>query len=226
MASNVEGGPRKGSSYRRPVTGYPRGEQTRQRIIRAAVELFGNDGFDRISTRDIASRAGVRAPVLHYYFDGKEGLYQACVEQMQTHANRLLQPVIDSVRRRLAGPISRDGLIDCVCYIYDQTAEIFAREELDGGLRRQFHELLCELVGRIIGKSPRDEQTRIRVVTLGSQLSVFNHARRRALADIGWTEVNPRELQLLRATVREQTEAMLRAAAVADPIAKKPRRKR
>ena len=154
MASNVEGGPRRGSSYRRPATGYPRGEQTRQRIIRAAVELFGNDGFDRISKRDIASRAGVRAPVLHYYFDGKEGLYLACVEHMQTHANRLLQPVIDSVRRRLAGPISRDGLIDCVCYIYDQTAEIFAREELDGGLRRQFHELLCGLWGRIIGKSP------------------------------------------------------------------------
>jgi TetR/AcrR family transcriptional regulator, regulator of cefoperazone and chloramphenicol sensitivity len=232
-------GYKKSSGRRRPAAGYARGEETRLRIIRAAVELFGNQGFDRVSTRDIAARAGVNAPVLQYYFEGKEGLYLACIEYMQLHTTKLLRPVIDTVRKRLERKMTRDGLIDCVCYIYEQAADFLlthseidswkrfaawdvldrdripcsAHKALDMGIRREFRQLMCELVGRIIGKPPTDEQTRVRVLTLGSQLSCFHDARRKALDDLGWTEVNERGLQLLKAVVREQTAAALRAAA-------------
>jgi TetR/AcrR family transcriptional regulator, regulator of cefoperazone and chloramphenicol sensitivity len=232
-------GYRKSPGRRRAAAGYARGEETRLRIIRAAVELFGQKGFDRVSTRDIAARADVNAPVLQYYFEGKEGLYVACIEYMQLHTTKLLRPVIDTVRKRLEGRMSREGLIDCVCYIYEQAADFLlthseinawkrfaawdvldrdnvpcsAHKVLDMGIRREFRQLMCELVGRIIGKPPQDEQTRIRVVTLGSQLSVFHDARQKALDDLGWTEVNERGLELLKSVVREQTAAALRAAA-------------
>jgi TetR/AcrR family transcriptional regulator, regulator of cefoperazone and chloramphenicol sensitivity len=88
-----------------------------------------------------------------------------------------------------------------------------AYKVLNMGIRREFRQLMCELVGRIIGKPPQDEQTRIRVVTLGSQLSVFHDARQKALDGLGWTEVNERGLELLKSVVREQTSAALRAAA-------------
>jgi len=231
-------GYRKSPGRRRPAAGYARGEETRLRIIRAAVELFGQKGFDRVSTRDIAARADVNAPVLQYYFEGKEGLYVACIEYMQLHTTKLLRPVIDTVRKRLEGRMNREGLIDCVCYIYEQAADFLlthseinawkrfaawdvldrdnvpcsAQKVLDMGIRREFRQLMCELVGRIIGKPPQDEQTRIRVVTLGSQLSVFHDARQKALDDLGWTEVNERGLELLKSVVREQTAAALRAA--------------
>jgi AcrR family transcriptional regulator len=232
-------GYRKSAGRRRPAAGYARGEETRLRIIRAAVELFGNQGFERTSTRDIAARAGVNAPVLQYYFEGKEGLYLACIEYMQLHSRKLLQPVIDTVRKRLEGKMTREGLIDCVCYVYEQVAEFLlthseidawkrfaawdvldrdnvpcsAHKALDMGIRREYRQLMCELVGRIIGKPPTDEQTRIRVVTLGSQLSVFHDARQKALGDLGWTEVNQKGVQLLKEVVREQTAAALRVAA-------------
>jgi len=225
--------------HRGPVAGYPRGEETRKRIIQAAVELFGNAGFDRVSTREIASRARVRAPVLQYYFNGKEGLYLACIEQMRADADMLLQPVIDTVRKKLsARHISRNSLIACVCYIYAQAAGFLllhsehpartrlaaldilwgdidsgaVREVPEGSLRHQFRELLCELVGRIIGKSPEDEQTRLRVMTFGSQIAIFHHARQQSLADIGWTQVSERELKLLQSIILGQIEAALRAA--------------
>ncbi|MFP3616373.1 TetR family transcriptional regulator, partial [Paraburkholderia sp. SIMBA_050] len=60
--------------------GYQRGEETRAKIIEAALSLFGERGFEGASTRDIAEHAGVNAPALVYYFDNKEGVYQACVE--------------------------------------------------------------------------------------------------------------------------------------------------
>ena len=51
--------------------GYQRGEETRARIVDAALALFGEYGFDGASTRDIAERAGVNAPAIGYYFDNK-----------------------------------------------------------------------------------------------------------------------------------------------------------
>src|SRR6185312_1309491 len=65
---------------RPPAGGYARGDETRERIIDAAVKLFGERGFAAASTRDIATAAGVNAPALQYYFENKEGLYQACAE--------------------------------------------------------------------------------------------------------------------------------------------------
>ncbi len=60
---------------RRPSAGgYARGDETRLRIIEAAIESFGEHGFEAASTRDIAARAGVNAPALQYYFENKEGV--------------------------------------------------------------------------------------------------------------------------------------------------------
>ncbi len=60
--------------------GYARGDETRQRIVEAAMNLFGEYGFDGASTRDIAAAAGVNAPALQYYFGNKQGVYLACCE--------------------------------------------------------------------------------------------------------------------------------------------------
>jgi AcrR family transcriptional regulator len=63
------------AKHRHSVTGgYTRGEETRARIIAAAMRLFGEKGYEAASTRDIAAAAGVNAPALQYYFDKKEGV--------------------------------------------------------------------------------------------------------------------------------------------------------
>jgi len=49
-------------------------EQTRQRILRAAVEEFGAKGYSGARTAAIAARAGVNQQLISYYFDGKQGL--------------------------------------------------------------------------------------------------------------------------------------------------------
>lgn len=68
--------------------GYARGDETRQRIIEAAIELFGERGFAGASTREIAAMAGVNAPALQYYFENKEGVYRACVEAIAENGRK------------------------------------------------------------------------------------------------------------------------------------------
>ena len=55
-------------------------EDTRQRIIAAALRLFGQIGYTQASTRLIAETAGVNEVTLFRHFGSKKNLLLACVE--------------------------------------------------------------------------------------------------------------------------------------------------
>src|SRR4051794_5472607 len=52
-------------------------QQTRQRILDAALELFRENGFDQTTMREIAAAAGVANGAAYYYFRSKEELVMA-----------------------------------------------------------------------------------------------------------------------------------------------------
>src|SRR6201994_488927 len=92
--------------------GYARGEETRARIVTAALRMFGERGFEAASTRDIATLAGVNAPALQYYFDNKEGLYLACVEHIVKRVWDYIGDALTAAERALAENESDAELID------------------------------------------------------------------------------------------------------------------
>ncbi len=53
---------------------------TRQRIIQAAIQLFGKQGYSQTSTRAIAEAAGVNEVTLFRQFGRKKDLLIACIE--------------------------------------------------------------------------------------------------------------------------------------------------
>lgn len=53
------------------------GDHTRDRILEAAVELFGRDGFDRTTVRAIAKRCGITDAALYYHFRSKRNILTA-----------------------------------------------------------------------------------------------------------------------------------------------------
>jgi len=62
--------------------GRPKGDQqdTRQALIDAARESFSRYGYRKISTRQIAQKAGVDAAMIRYYFGSKANLFEAMVK--------------------------------------------------------------------------------------------------------------------------------------------------
>ena len=55
---------------------------TREKIVAAALETFGERGFDGARTRDIARRAGVNQGLITYHFSSKEKLWKASVDRI------------------------------------------------------------------------------------------------------------------------------------------------
>jgi AcrR family transcriptional regulator len=56
-------------------------EETRDRILAAALELFRKRGFEATTMRDVAAEAGVATGAAYYYFRSKHDLVMAFYEQ-------------------------------------------------------------------------------------------------------------------------------------------------
>ncbi|MCO1336882.1 TetR/AcrR family transcriptional regulator [Microbulbifer sp. OS29] len=67
------------------------------RLIEAARECFLSDEYHRVTTRQIAAKAGVAVSMIRYYFGSKDGLYEDMIRQT-------LLPLIDAVEQ-----LSLDG---------------------------------------------------------------------------------------------------------------------
>ncbi|VTP61022.1 HTH-type transcriptional repressor AcnR [Serratia rubidaea] len=78
---------------------HPRGEQARQQLIAAAVEVFGEYGLEGATTRVIAQRAGQNIAAITYYFNSKEGLYLAVAQWIADFIQQTFQPLADEIDR-------------------------------------------------------------------------------------------------------------------------------
>lgn len=57
----------------------------RERLVRAAEELFAEKGFAAAAVHEITDRAGVNRALLYYYFEDKQALHRAVIEEGVTH---------------------------------------------------------------------------------------------------------------------------------------------
>src|SRR6185312_7947424 len=64
-----------------PVRGRDR-EVTRAAILAAAEQEFAKHGLESARTEDIAERSGVTKGMIYHYFESKEKLYEAALEQL------------------------------------------------------------------------------------------------------------------------------------------------
>ena len=55
-------------------------EDTRETILRAALQAFAEKGYDGAGTREITTQAGVNHGLIPYYFGSKEKLWQEAVD--------------------------------------------------------------------------------------------------------------------------------------------------
>ena len=55
-------------------------EDTRQKILAKALELFSVHGYDAVSVGQIAAAVGIKAPSLYNHFPSKRAIFDAIVE--------------------------------------------------------------------------------------------------------------------------------------------------
>ncbi len=221
------------TAHFRPAA-HQRGEETRARILEAALELFASSGFEGASTRTIAEQAGVNLPAIQYYFGSKEGLYRAVVEQFSQQMQAGVAPIGQRIRTELAsGQPSRRKLIDLLCDMLDvvialilddsvpdreSRQKFFARMEvepnevfdaLQGEMIRHVSQPMCEIIGRLIDRPPDDEKVLLQSMTLIGQAKIFcGWGTNRVLH---WETIGEARIRAAQSVVRENVQAIFRS---------------
>ncbi len=56
---------------------------TKERILRAALELFARDGYDGVGMQRIAKAIGIKAPSIYKHYKGKRDIFEAILRRME-----------------------------------------------------------------------------------------------------------------------------------------------
>ena len=213
---------------------YACGHDTRRRILETAITLFAQRGFQGASTRAIAQRARVSLPALQYYFGGKHGLHQACIEYITADVRGRLGPPAERARAALdAGALGREQLLQLLRSVIEPLIEalatdrpeswalFFARaqneqseafEAIQQLISGRLLQLLTELIARLLGQTHAGPEAQIRAVAIIGQATLVRRSRLLMLSTIGWPDFDAERLTVLKSVLWRSIEASLGGA--------------
>ena len=92
-------------------------EDTRERILEQALELFSEKGYDSVSVGEIARAVGIKAPSLYTHFPSKQAIFDAIVESTAAHYEKDTDEIsihVQDVKQDFAlfAHISEDALVE------------------------------------------------------------------------------------------------------------------
>jgi TetR/AcrR family transcriptional regulator len=112
----------------KPRHDHERADQTRGRILRAAVRQFSQHGLAGARIDAIAHEAGVNKALLYYYFRAKSGLYNAALEDASSYVMASATAALD------AGASAGESLLHFTLNHFDRMA---SQHEFQGLLQHE-----------------------------------------------------------------------------------------
>lgn len=99
-------------------------EDTKQRILEKALDLFSSNGYDSVSVGEIAKAVGIKAPSLYNHFASKQAIFDAIVESTAAQYERDTGKIDIHVQNAaqdfpVFSEISEDMLVEKVRQIFD-----------------------------------------------------------------------------------------------------------
>jgi AcrR family transcriptional regulator len=214
----------------------PRGAATRAALVAAALERFGERGFEAASTREIAAAAGANVAAIAYHFGGKEGLRAACADFIAATIGDVFAGAVGvaSDPSRMAGAQARDALARLVEALAEAiVVRAAARPIVRFMLREMFepsaafervfqaiaplHIRACALWSRAAGAPAESEATRLALFALIGQVIYFRLARPVILRRMNWRDIGPAEAAAIKRLIVANLDASLEASRRTDP---------
>jgi len=202
----------------------------RERLIRAAIDIFAANGFNATTTRMLADRAQVNLSAIPYYFRSKEGLYLAAVAHIADVLGTRLDPFMEELSAlsakgldpETARALLREGLATMVAVMCGDPAtlpfsKIIVQEQMaptaafDLIYPRVMERVLkgfAALIAAATGESDRRECD-LQAVLLIGQVMVFRAGRATAVRRLGMEGYNAKEIAEIQDVIKSRAMAVL-----------------
>jgi TetR/AcrR family transcriptional regulator, regulator of cefoperazone and chloramphenicol sensitivity len=211
------------------------GEATRQRLIDAALAVFGEFGFDGASTRMLADKAGANLAAIPYHFRSKEGLYRAAAQYIVDRMAEQTLPLLDEIEQALRNaPLPRDRALDLMHRYTDTLVAILVgsqeagswaafimREQLQPGaafdvlyegMMRRVDDAGTGLLASLFKRSKNDPTVNMKAIAILGQILIFRTCRQAALRRLGWKEFSAERLKQIQLMIRENVDLIVAGA--------------
>lgn len=208
-----------------------KGAMAREKMLHAALVVFGKHGFDGATTRMLAQEANMNLGAIPYYFGSKEDLYAEAADYL---ASFIEVRQAEHLQRLKAAAHSSDDpavLSDLVvAFLMDQAREIltenvptswmhfFLRAQAEQGqafecLNRRVIEpaqaVLTEVVGRILGRA-HDDPVTLTLAFLGIHQALYIRlADSMLMKRMQWDAITPERMESLLKTVEQAIRSQL-----------------
>ena len=203
------------------------------RLLEAAVDVFGRHGFEAATTRLIAREAGANIAAIPYYYSGKEGLYRAAVGYIVTKVETQVAAVLEEIRNRsFTGAKSREAALALLERLLEKiinfmvgspqaprVARIILREQLYpssayeiifNGFLAPVLDSVATLVTAITGE-PSSRSAKLRAWAVIGQIIAFRVGRETMVRALDLEGYSAKEMLEIRRIILEQTRGAMEA---------------
>lgn len=217
----------------------PAAEATRMALVMAALKLFGGQGYDGTSTREIAAAANANIGSIAYHFGSKQGLRLAAadyiVDTIQSVAGQALgsttlaQPepataddaeaqIEAAVERMVGFIVARPEAGEIVQFVLRElSTPTDALDRIYSGVFEPLHRRLCQLWAAATGEEAESERTRITIFMMIGQVVYFRIARAAVVRRMGWPDIGPVEAAKIVGLAKENVAAVIAARKAGKP---------
>lgn len=203
----------------------------RERLLEAAVDIFGKHGYEAATTRMITAEAGANIAAIPYYFGGKEGLYRAVITHVVEIFNQEIGGLLEDIQAiSLTGDIDRNLALSKLQHLIEKLiqlvvgssqgqrfARIIMREQTNPSsdydqIYSGFMEPVLNTVAKLVmaASGERSEhRAKLRSMALIGQVLAFRFARETIVRSLKLKGYNREELDQIQEVISEHIRAIL-----------------
>ncbi len=197
----------------------------------SALRLFGTQGFDGTSTREIAAAAKANIGSIAYHFGGKDGLRMAAADYIVETMEQVARPVLGAIDQSLAAGmtpemaekqimavvermvffiVARPEAGEIVQFILRELAvPTPALDRIYSGLFEPIHTRLCRIWEQATGEPAESDDTKLTTFTMIGQVIYFRIGRLAVVRRMGWGEIGPGEAAQIIEAVKSNVNAII-----------------
>jgi AcrR family transcriptional regulator len=222
-------------SVKTPSSKSKAGSSAQDRLLEAAVDVFGEHGFEAATTRMIAREAGVNIAAIPYYYSGKEGLYRATVSYAVDKIKTQVAAILEEIDKgSSAGSASQEAALALLEKLLEKiinfmvgspqaprVARIILREQLYPSSAYEiifdgFMAPVIDSIAILIMAASEESSSRtgkLRAMAIMGQILAFRVGRETMVRALGLKGYSAEEIAEIRQVILEQTRAAIKALA-------------
>lgn len=207
---------------------------SQDKLIEAAIAVFGDKGYEGTSTRDIAAAAGVNHAAISYYFSGKEALYAACLDAIAVECRAEMGDIPRHLQAAMqGGKADRDlcwaaieSFIETMTHmflsrdVHTARSRVMLREMIDPtpafdrlyeAFMKEMSDSLTRIVACLTGLRPTSRDAIFCTHAVFGQIKTFQHSRAILQRRLGITEYSDKDIKDIIKVLKINTRGIVQA---------------